>query len=109
MSSFVRCSVCNRKWVSVGDIGAFSKSGFTCSDCLPIFIDKSTVNTKPDAHYARLAIEPWEYIRANKLDFFEGNVIKYISRWRHKNGLEDLLKAKVYIEELIRQQEASNE
>ena len=61
-----------------------------------------------DDHYTRLAIEPWEYIKANKLDFFEGNVIKYISRWRHKNGLEDLFKAKVYIEELIRQQEASS-
>ena len=30
--------------------------------------------------------------------------MKYITRWRHKNGLEDLLKAKVYIDELIRQQ-----
>lgn len=42
-----------------------------------------------------------EYIHANNLDFFEGNVVKYVTRWRNKNGLADLEKAKHYIELLI--------
>jgi len=52
-------------------------------------------------HYKKATIQPIEYIMANKLDFCEGNVVKYVSRWRNKNGLEDLLKARHYIDFLI--------
>ena len=52
-------------------------------------------------HYKTLAIQPVEYIHANKIGYFEGNVIKYVSRWRSKNGIKDLEKAKHYIELLI--------
>ena len=52
-------------------------------------------------HYKSKGIQPIEYIMANELDFCEGCVVKYISRWRQKNGLDDLLKAKHYIEFLI--------
>ena len=52
-------------------------------------------------HYKDLPIQPVEYIHANALGYFEGNVIKYISRWRKKNGIADLEKAKHYIELLI--------
>jgi len=51
-------------------------------------------------HYAH-PIQPVEYILRNKLGFCEGNVIKYITRWRLKNGREDLLKARHYIDMLI--------
>lgn len=53
------------------------------------------------SHYKDKGIQPIEYILANSLDFCEGNVIKYVSRWRQKNGLDDLLKAKHYLEFLI--------
>lgn len=56
-------------------------------------------NIRPD--YYNYAIEPVEYIHKNKLDFFQGNVVKYITRFREKNGLEDLRKAKTYIDLLI--------
>jgi hypothetical protein len=52
-------------------------------------------------HYKNLTIQPVEYIHANKIPFLEGNVIKYISRWKDKNGVADLLKAKHYIDILI--------
>lgn len=52
-------------------------------------------------HYKDLKIQPVEYIHANNIGYFEGNVIKYVSRWRAKNGLADLEKAKHYIELLI--------
>ena len=52
-------------------------------------------------HYKDLPIQPAEYIYANAMGYLEGNVVKYISRWRKKNGLDDLLKAKHYIDLLI--------
>lgn len=52
-------------------------------------------------HYKDLHIQPVEYIYANAIGYFEGNVIKYVSRWRAKNGIADLEKAKHYIELLI--------
>lgn len=52
-------------------------------------------------HYKTLAIQPVEYIHANGIGYFEGNVIKYVSRWRAKNGIADLEKAKHYIDLLI--------
>ena len=54
-------------------------------------------------HY-KGGIEPTEYIKSNNLDFFEGNVVKYVTRWRKKGGITDLRKAKDYIEMLIKQE-----
>jgi hypothetical protein len=52
-------------------------------------------------HYVGLGITPLEYITANELDFLEGNVIKYVTRYPHKGGVNDLLKARTYLEKLI--------
>lgn len=52
-------------------------------------------------HYKDRPIQPIEYIHANKLNFFEGNVVKYITRWREKGGISDLEKARHYIDLLI--------
>ena len=52
-------------------------------------------------HYSKLKIQPVQYIHANCLGFCEGSVVKYITRWRDKGGIEDLKKAKHYIELLI--------
>jgi len=56
-------------------------------------------------HYSRRAIEPWDYVAANKLGYFEGNAIKYITRWRDKNGLTDIRKAIRFLEKLIEVEE----
>lgn len=52
-------------------------------------------------HYKTKAIQPVEYIHANGLGFCEGNVVKYVSRWKDKNGLKDLEKARHYLDILI--------
>lgn len=52
-------------------------------------------------HYKKKAIQPWDYIVANEIPYLEGNIIKYVSRWRDKGGLKDLEKAKHYLEKLI--------
>jgi hypothetical protein len=53
------------------------------------------------SHYKDFKIQPIEFIHANNLPYCEANVIKYVSRWKTKNGLADLLKAKHYIDLLI--------
>ena len=57
-------------------------------------------------HYTLMAIDPLTYIEANNLGFIEGNIIKYVSRYQNKNGIEDLQKAKHYLERLIEIKEA---
>jgi hypothetical protein len=52
-------------------------------------------------HYKQMKIQPVEFIHANGIPYLEGNVIKYVSRWRSKNGVADLEKAKHYIDLLI--------
>jgi hypothetical protein len=51
-------------------------------------------------HY-QVAIQPWDYIIANDLGYLEGNVIKYVTRYKNKGGIEDLKKAQHYLTKLI--------
>lgn len=53
------------------------------------------------AHYKDKVIQPVEYIHANKLNFLEGCIVKRITRWRTKNGIEDLEKIKHEVDLLI--------
>lgn len=53
------------------------------------------------SHYKSKAIQPWDYIAANSLGYFEGNIIKYVSRWQEKGGVDDLKKAQHYLQKLI--------
>jgi hypothetical protein len=53
------------------------------------------------SHYKSKAIQPWDYIASNQLGYLEGNVVKYVSRWKDKGGLEDLKKAQHYLTKLI--------
>lgn len=53
------------------------------------------------SHYKDKAIQPVEYIHANGLGFCEGNVIKYVTRYKEKNGVADLEKARHYLDILI--------
>lgn len=57
-------------------------------------------------HYKDMAIQPLEYIMKNGIGFPEGNIIKYVSRWRKKNGVEDLKKARHMLDFVIEQVEA---
>lgn len=62
------------------------------------------VDTPPQVggdHYQKHAIQPWEYAEINKLSFLEGNVVKYITRYKDKGGKEDLQKAKHCIDLLL--------
>lgn len=52
-------------------------------------------------HYKFKDIQPWDAIHAWGLGFFSGNVVKYVARHREKNGVEDLKKARHYLDKLI--------
>lgn len=57
------------------------------------------------SHY-QLPLQPIEYIMKNGLGYCEGNIVKYVSRHKQKNGKEDLLKAKQYIDFLLEEYDA---
>jgi hypothetical protein len=52
-------------------------------------------------HYKEKSIQPWDFIAANQLGYFEGNIVKYVSRWQDKGGINDLKKARHYLDKLI--------
>ena len=71
---------------------------------------KERDNVNNPAHYGTGSIECIEYIKDFLTDeeltgYYRGNVAKYLHRWRYKNGVEDLKKARWYLEALIQQQE----
>jgi hypothetical protein len=57
------------------------------------------------SHYKDMAIQPIEFIVKNGLPYREANILKYVCRHRNKNGREDLLKARHYLDMLIEEYE----
>ena len=60
----------------------------------------------PD-HYNK-GIETWDYTTSHNMDFLQGNVVKYVTRFRDKDGMKDLRKAQQYLEKLIAVEEAKD-
>ncbi len=63
-------------------------------------MEKSKDKINP-SYYIGTKIQVSDFIAEFKLDYFQGNIVKYVVRHKHKNGLEDLEKAKWYLEKLI--------
>ena len=69
--------------------------------------EKKEMVSHPDHYQSETGLEAWDAIAAATFDlkgveaFDTGNILKYMWRWKHKNGLEDLRKAKQYLEHLI--------
>ncbi len=59
------------------------------------------------SHYKDMAIQPVEFLHKNDIGYMEGCAIKYLCRWRSKGGIEDLEKAKHFIELLIEMEAAA--
>lgn len=65
-------------------------------------------NINSPAHYTAGGIETLDYIKAKVSDYpsyAAGNILKYVSRYEHKNGIEDLKKAQFYLNDLIKEME----
>ena len=64
-------------------------------------------NINPD--YYRKGIETTDYIQSHSMNYLEGNIIKYVTRYKDKGGVLDLKKAEWYLTRLIKQEEKNNE
>ena len=74
------------------------------SDCVPPDQTPEEI-TKPERYNKKGKLECWDVILDQEMNFLEGNILKYIWRHREKNGVEDLKKARVYLDKLISQEE----
>lgn len=52
-------------------------------------------------HYKDKGIQPWDYVIANNMGYLEGTIVKYITRYKDKGGIEDLKKARHFLDKLI--------
>ena len=67
-----------------------------------------TMNDNINPTYYRKGIETTDYIVSHSMNYLEGNIIKYVTRYKDKGGLEDLKKAEWYLTRLIKIQEINN-
>ena len=52
-------------------------------------------------HYRGRALQHWDIVRMFQLDYFQGQITKYVMRWKDKNGMEDLKKARHFLDKYI--------
>ena len=82
----------------------FSKA---CWKVIELFPDPKTEKVSHPGHYNK-GIECWDFILSHRMNFLEGNILKYLVRYKDKNGLEDLRKARQYLDKLISEEEKKN-
>ena len=98
----VICKVCKQEYIinkSALNREMDGENFYICPTCR-LYGTEEKNNIKPD-HYGGSEIDVIDFCQANNLDFMQGNVIKYVFRYKNKNGLEDLEKAKEYIDRMI--------
>ena len=98
----VICKVCKQEYIinkSALNREMEGEDSYICPACRFMGLKKKD-NIEPE-HYGNSGIDVIDFCQANNLDFMQGNVIKYVFRYKNKNGLEDLEKAKEYIDRMI--------
>ena len=98
----VICKVCKQEYIinkSTLNREMNGENFYICPTCR-LYGTEEKNNINPD-HYGNSGIDVIDFCQANNLDFMQGNVIKYVFRYKNKNGLEDLEKAKEYIDRMI--------
>ena len=98
----VICKECKQEYImdkSTLNRQMDGEDSYICPACRFMGLKKKN-NIKPD-HYGGSEIDVISFCQVNNLDFMQGNVIKYVFRYKNKNGLEDLEKAKEYIDRMI--------
>ena len=107
----VKCMVCKQEYIVKKSVLINGDYFYVCPTCR-LYGTEEKNDIKPN-HYGGSEIDVIDFCQANNLDFMQGNVIKYVFRYKNKNGLEDLEKAKEYIdrmiENLLDKEESDNE
>ena len=84
------------------EVKTFTRIGFTARQTAALENLKAAIDRQEGGdHYKKMKIQPVEYIHANGIGYIEGSVLKYVSRWKNKNGVEDLKKARHFLDLLI--------
>ena len=97
------CPKCMEK-IDMGHYACTECDGYpNCyEDCTKMVVKPHSLTTQVGGgHYKDKAIQPVEYCMANNIPFMEGCVIKYCTRWRDKGGVQDLEKARHFLDMLI--------
>ena len=91
-----KCSICGKSYEKNSTHTVINM----CPECFnKQLLEDLGSKTKPNYYGSK--IDVIQFVQENGLDFMQGNVIKYVTRYKAKNGLEDLLKAKEYIDRII--------
>ena len=67
---------------------------------MPKTLSKANTRQVGGWHYQK-PIQHWDFVIANDIPYMEAQIIKYVFRWREKNGLKDLQKAEHFLEKLM--------
>jgi hypothetical protein len=73
----------------------------SCTSPSPLSLSSVEEITKPVRYNKKGKLECWDVILDQEMDFLEGSILKYLWRYKQKNGVHDLEKAKVYIDKII--------
>lgn len=99
-SDSVDASAC--KWSAPGGHCRLTVPGCRLEIDRPVApIERALATQVGGGHYKDMVIQPVEFVHKNGIGYMEGSVIKYVSRWRKKNGVEDLKKARRFLDLLI--------
>ena len=86
-----------------------NRTGFIVYDFRKAGSVKATDTQEGGTHYKDMAIQPIQFIHANNLDFLQGNVVKYVTRHKAKNGAADIRKALHYCQLILELQYAKEQ
>lgn len=57
--------------------------------------------TQVGGNHYKEGIQHWDYAASHDFDYFQGQITKYVTRWKKKNGIQDLFKARHFLEKYI--------
>jgi hypothetical protein len=72
----------------------------------PIKLSTDANSRQVGGEHYKASIQHWDWVASNRLDYFQGQITKYVYRWRLKGGIEDLRKAQHFLEKYIQLAEA---
>lgn len=106
---FIKCPYCenrNHKKTSMENAKTANKDNqYLCAFCQGSWNEHQDMIHHP-SHYKAGKWEVWDIIEGMGMtDYCEANILKYLFRYKHKNGLEDLQKARQYLDRLIKKEE----
>ena len=100
-----RCDVCGRDFTVLVTGEKFCDCNAPDAAAKPVDVNAKQIDVNAKQidgdHYKKMKMQPWEIIEAHNLDYFEGAALKYLLRWKTKDGILDVQKCIHYCEKII--------